>query len=59
MSKDSEKTPPTPSSTVPFYRDPDFVDRPEILEQIHEKLSKPGARVGLAGLGGVGCVTHE
>ncbi|KAJ5185738.1 hypothetical protein N7472_010578 [Penicillium cf. griseofulvum] len=51
---DREKTPPSPSSTVPFDRDPDFVDRPEILKQIHESISKPGARIGLSGLGGVG-----
>lgn len=59
MSTDREKTPPSPSSTVPFDRDPDFVDRPEILKQIHESISKPGARIGLSGLGGVGYVTCE
>lgn len=48
------KTPPTPQSTVPFRRDPDFVDRGTLLDQIHEKTFRPGARVALMGLGGVG-----
>ncbi|KAJ6035966.1 Tetratricopeptide-like helical [Penicillium herquei] len=39
---------------IPFPRDPDFVGRPEILVQINEALSKPAARIGLAGIGGVG-----
>ncbi|KAH0562120.1 hypothetical protein GP486_003180 [Trichoglossum hirsutum] len=42
-----------PFSTVPFSRDPDFVDRPDILEWIHEKCAQPAARAGLVGLGGV------
>jgi hypothetical protein len=44
---------PSPSSTVPFCRDPDFVDR-DILVEIHQKCSKPASRVALVGLGGVG-----
>jgi hypothetical protein len=46
-------------TTVPFAPDPDFVDRPEILAWIHDKCSKPGARVALVGLGGVGYVKVE
>ncbi|KAJ5713550.1 uncharacterized protein N7483_010731 [Penicillium malachiteum] len=46
-----EKARPSPSSTVPFPRDPDFVDRPEILVRIDEALSQPAARIGLAGIG--------
>ena len=46
--------PPIPSSTVPFRRDPDFIERGDLLEQIRKKLSLPAARVALAGLGGVG-----
>ncbi|KAJ5620527.1 P-loop containing nucleoside triphosphate hydrolase protein [Penicillium lagena] len=48
------ETPPKPLSTVPFRRDPDFVDRGRLLYQIHEKSSTPGARIALVGLGGVG-----
>ncbi|KAJ5249004.1 P-loop containing nucleoside triphosphate hydrolase protein [Penicillium chermesinum] len=48
------KTPPTPLSTVPFRRDPDFVDRGTLLDEIDEKAVHPGARVGLVGIGGVG-----
>ena len=47
-------TPPKPSSTIPFRRDPDFVDRRTLLDQIHQKCSVPAARTALVGLGGVG-----
>ncbi|KAJ5933969.1 Tetratricopeptide-like helical [Penicillium verhagenii] len=49
-----EKARPSPSSTVPFPRDPDFVDRSEVFARINEALSQPAARIGLAGIGGVG-----
>ncbi|KAH7636086.1 hypothetical protein B0T09DRAFT_391028 [Sordaria sp. MPI-SDFR-AT-0083] len=39
---------------IPFSRDPDFVNRGEILDQIDQQCSKPAARVALVGLGGVG-----
>lgn len=52
------ETPPRPSSNVPFRRDPDFVDRKELTDQIHAKLSAPTARVALVGLGGVGYDRH-
>ncbi|KAK4868697.1 hypothetical protein LT330_006899 [Penicillium expansum] len=48
------ETPPTPLSTVPFHRDPEFVDRGTLFDQIHEKGSVPGSRIALVGLGGVG-----
>ncbi|KAJ5716945.1 hypothetical protein N7488_002591 [Penicillium malachiteum] len=48
------ETPPSPGSTVPFQRDPDFVNRDKILSQIDEKTSVPGCRIALVGLGGVG-----
>ncbi|KAJ6004729.1 hypothetical protein N7540_013098 [Penicillium herquei] len=48
------ETPPSPLSTVPFARDPDFVGRDTLLHQIHEKSSVPGSRIALVGLGGVG-----
>ncbi|KAF2182136.1 hypothetical protein K469DRAFT_669907 [Zopfia rhizophila CBS 207.26] len=46
-------TPPTPSSTVPFRRDRDFVHH-EILSEIQRRCSQPASRVALVGLGGVG-----
>ncbi|OQE34396.1 hypothetical protein PENCOP_c018G04079 [Penicillium coprophilum] len=48
------ETPPTPVSTVPFRRDPDFVSRDTLLDQIYEKISVPGSRIALVGVGGVG-----
>ncbi|KAJ5660390.1 hypothetical protein N7507_006841 [Penicillium longicatenatum] len=48
------ETPPCPLSTVPFARDPDFVSRDALLQQIHEKSLVPGSRIALVGLGGVG-----
>ncbi|CAG8910138.1 unnamed protein product [Penicillium egyptiacum] len=48
------ETPPSPLSTVPFARNPDFVTRDTLLHQIHEKSSVPGSRIALVGLGGVG-----
>ncbi|KAJ5667624.1 hypothetical protein N7507_003488 [Penicillium longicatenatum] len=43
-----------PLSTVPFQRDPDFVRRDALFNQIHVKASIPGSRTVLVGLGGVG-----
>ncbi|KAK3898721.1 hypothetical protein C8A05DRAFT_37691, partial [Staphylotrichum tortipilum] len=48
------ETPPAPSATIPFSRDPDFVNRGDILDQIDQRCSEPAARVALVGLGGVG-----
>ncbi|KAK2764263.1 hypothetical protein FQN54_008955 [Arachnomyces sp. PD_36] len=48
------ETPPSPLSIVPFRRDPDFINRGTILDQIHEKCSQPASRIALLGLGGVG-----
>ncbi|KAF2105028.1 purine and uridine phosphorylase [Rhizodiscina lignyota] len=45
---------PRPVFTVPFRRDPDFVNRGDILKQIDERCSQPAGRVALVGLGGVG-----
>jgi Heterokaryon incompatibility protein (HET) len=44
---------PSPSATIPFRRDRDFVERP-ILGNISQRAAQPGARIGLVGLGGVG-----
>lgn len=49
--------PPNPLSTIlPFDRDPDYVQRASLFEEISVKLSGPAARVALVGLGGVGYV---
>jgi hypothetical protein len=48
------ETPPKPSSNVPFRRDPDFVDRDSIFNQIEEKCAVLGSWTALVGLGGVG-----
>ncbi|CAG8306664.1 unnamed protein product [Penicillium salamii] len=48
------ETPPAPLSTVPFPRDPDFVSRDTLLDQIDEKISAAGSRIALVGIGGVG-----
>ena len=44
---------PAPSSTVPFRRDPRFINR-EILTEIQSKSQQSASRVALIGLGGVG-----
>ena len=47
----------SPASNVPFNKDPDFVDRPDILAWIGERCTgTSGARVALVGLGGIGYV---
>jgi hypothetical protein len=45
---------PAPFSTVPFRRDPDSVDRGDILTQIDQRCSQPGGCAALVGLSGVG-----
>ena len=46
--------PPKPSSTVPFRRDRDFIDRGDLLSRVDERCSQPAGRAALVGLGGVG-----
>ncbi|EAQ93491.1 hypothetical protein CHGG_01726 [Chaetomium globosum CBS 148.51] len=48
------ETPPIPFATIPFSRDPDFVNRGDILDQIDERCFELAGRVALVGLGGVG-----
>ncbi|KAL9062882.1 MAG: hypothetical protein Q9161_009717 [Pseudevernia consocians] len=48
------QAPPKPSSTVPFRRDPDFVDRGDLLSRVDEQCLQPAGRAALVGLGGVG-----
>ena len=45
---------PCPSSTIPFGRDPDFVNRGAIIDQLYRKCALPASRTVLVGLGGVG-----
>ena len=54
MSSARPETPPVPFASIPFSRDPDFVNRGDILNQIDERCSEPAGRVALVGLGGVG-----
>lgn len=54
LSTERPRTLPSPSSTIPFRRDSDFVDRGTILNQLHEKCASPASRTALVGLGGVG-----
>ena len=44
-----------PSSTVPFRRDRNFVER-QILAEIDSRSHQPASRLALVGLGGVGYV---
>ncbi|KAJ4155923.1 hypothetical protein LMH87_001145 [Akanthomyces muscarius] len=46
--------PPDPFSLIPFSRDPDFVGRGDILDQIAAHCGQAGGRAALVGLGGVG-----
>ncbi|KAJ5273155.1 hypothetical protein N7478_008280 [Penicillium angulare] len=48
------RTSRNPSFTVPFRRDNDFIVDQKLLDQVSSKLSIPGSRVALAGLGGIG-----
>ncbi|EJT68935.1 hypothetical protein GGTG_13524 [Gaeumannomyces tritici R3-111a-1] len=48
------ETPPQPFATIPFSRDPDFVDRGDILDQLRQRCLEPAGRVALVGLGGIG-----
>jgi hypothetical protein len=44
---------PQPSSTVPFRRDPDYVQR-DVFDKLWRRRMEPASRVALVGLGGVG-----
>ena len=35
---------PCPSSTIPFGRDPDFVDRGAVVDQLHRRCALPASR---------------
>ncbi|KAJ5164408.1 kinesin [Penicillium coprophilum] len=51
---ETPETPPLPFSTVPFIRDPDFIDRQGQIDQIDRLCATPSSRVALVGLGGIG-----
>ncbi|KAF3389783.1 Nephrocystin-3 [Talaromyces pinophilus] len=53
-SAERPETPSYPSLSIPFLRDPDFVDHGTILDQLHSRCAAPGSRTALVGLGGVG-----
>ncbi|TKA22974.1 hypothetical protein B0A54_18002 [Friedmanniomyces endolithicus] len=46
------ETPPEPASQVPFRRDPHFVERARLTNQIRAKLFEPAGRAALVELGG-------
>ncbi|RMZ91868.1 hypothetical protein DV736_g918, partial [Chaetothyriales sp. CBS 134916] len=48
------ETPPSPSALIPFSRDPHFIERGTILDQLDQKFTTPGSRTALVGLGGIG-----
>ncbi|KAK0286965.1 hypothetical protein LTR35_004434 [Friedmanniomyces endolithicus] len=48
------ETPRIASSNVPFRREPDYINRKKLDDQITATLLGPGARAALVGLGGVG-----
>ncbi|KAH6986840.1 hypothetical protein EDB80DRAFT_655789 [Ilyonectria destructans] len=43
-----------PCFSLPFERDPDFVDRPDIIAWIKEQYTGPVGRMALVGMGGFG-----
>jgi hypothetical protein len=53
---DELSTPQIQSSTIPFRRDPNFIVRQTLLDQLHEKCATLASRTALVGFGGVGYV---
>ncbi|KAF2268798.1 HET-domain-containing protein [Lojkania enalia] len=53
-STDQAKQKPRPSLNLPYNRDPDFVDRPDILTWINGRCLAKSSRTALVGLGGIG-----
>ncbi|KAH8802229.1 P-loop containing nucleoside triphosphate hydrolase protein [Hyaloscypha sp. PMI_1271] len=51
---DELSTPQIQSSTIPFRRDPDFIVRQTLLDQLHEKCAALASRTALVGFSGVG-----
>jgi hypothetical protein len=61
VSQEQPATRPTPKpyAIIPFSRNPDFVNRGDIINQVHQLRAEPPRRVALVGLGGVGYVTSQ
>ncbi|KAI0837517.1 P-loop containing nucleoside triphosphate hydrolase protein [Hypoxylon sp. FL0890] len=53
-SEEHSETTPKPTSTVPFCRDTNFVERGDLVQRIKRACSGPASRAALVGLGGVG-----
>jgi hypothetical protein len=53
------KQKPKPSLNVPYNRDPEFVERTNILAWVNEKCTAQSSRAALVGLGGVGYVNRS
>ncbi|KAH8894307.1 TPR-like protein [Thozetella sp. PMI_491] len=53
-SPEQSETPPQPYASIPFCRDPDFVNRGDLLDQINQICLKAPYRAALVGLGGIG-----
>ncbi|KAI1088713.1 hypothetical protein F5B19DRAFT_496110 [Rostrohypoxylon terebratum] len=52
--EDDVSTPRKPCFCVPFERDPDFVDRPDIMKWVMEQYQCSPGRMALVGMGGFG-----
>ncbi|KAJ5590205.1 hypothetical protein N7450_004177 [Penicillium hetheringtonii] len=59
LSPDDPNEAQSPVSTVPFDRDPDFLQRDSICQQVAYICSKPAARLALVGPGGIGLCTRR
>ncbi|KAJ6007928.1 hypothetical protein N7540_011904 [Penicillium herquei] len=51
---DDDSDVPDPISTVPFERDPDFIEPGLLSQQVADICSEPAARLALVGPGGIG-----
>lgn len=52
--QDTAPTIHKPCFSVPFDRDPDFVNRPTIMTWLNERYTDSGDRIALVGMGGFG-----
>ena len=51
--------PREPCFTVPFDRDPDFVNRPDIMAWMKEQYTCSAGRIALVGIGGFGYLPQQ
>ncbi|KAJ5765679.1 kinesin [Penicillium odoratum] len=54
MPSGDDDSPLNPNVSIPFSRNTQFIADQFILDQLHEKLSVPGSKAALVGMGGVG-----